>query len=271
MSLSQIKVTLERHWGSDRNAAEAAWASTGKAEGRSDEDVRRVVGQLVALSHDTPKESVWLDFAITCPIFVERQIDKYRMSVQHQDFRLEYLEAPFGRWGMTQNELSGRYRTLPDRPYEMPKDVAEISAKATKHRVVSSGLVDGDVVVFAEGEQTAFSNTLKALYETYQFKLTTLKEAELAGKITNAQYKRAREVWRGILGTAFLTDMRLVLNLNAFEHLINQRLAADAQMESRVVAVGMLQAVEKDGVATGMVFEMAKKNGWGPCALKSGT
>jgi thymidylate synthase ThyX len=256
MGLNQIKVELCSFWGGDRNAAEAAWASSfdkAKAEARNDDDVRRVVTGLVNLHHDTPKERLWMEFFVTCPIFVERQLDKYRMTVQYQDFRVEYLEAPFGRDGITQNELSGRYRTIPDRPYGLPKDIAEIYSRAT-----------GVWVHLPDQVEAEWALQLERQHKTYQKDLERLKEGEKNGLITNAEYKRAREVLRGQLGTAFLTDMRMVFNMNAFEHIINQRLAPEAQMESRAVAYQMVKLAQDTQVAPAMLTAMIEANGWAP-------
>ena len=248
MDYEQIKVELCSSWGNDRNAAEQAWASSYSketAEARSEEDVSRVVRGLVDLAHDTPKERLWLDFYITVPIFIERQFDKYRMTVQHQQFSLEFYEAPFGRNGISQNELSGRYRTIPDRPYRTPSDVARIGKKAG----IPSIAQDTDAFLASQ-------------HHFYQNKLNILKEQERAGAISNAEYKRAREVLRGVLGTGFMTDMRIVLNLNAFEHIVNQRIAPDAQFESQVLAYQMIQAVRAAQVAPTMVEAMVAAHGW---------
>jgi len=250
MSLDQIKVELLSHWGGDRDAANAAWASSAdlsKLTTRTDDDVRRVVTQLVNLHHDTPKERVWVEFFITCPIYVERQFDKYRMSVQYQDFQVDFLQAPFGRNGITQNELSGRYRTIPDRHYVMPADVQAILQKSIEN---------------PEIEINEYEDLLETQYFSYEATLCALRDAEKEGKITNKEYKRVREVYRGVLGTAYMTDMRIVMNLNAFEHIINQRLAPDAQLESRAVALGMIRALQSSNCAAHMLNNMIIVNNW---------
>lgn len=261
MGLKQIKVELISSWGTDRSAAEAAWASSydkEKAEARSPDDVERIVKGLVNLHHDTPKERIWFEFFMTVPIFVERQLDKTRMSVQYQDFRIDCEVGDFGRHGITQNELSGRYRTIPDRPYGLPKDVAEILEKTDE----ASHPKEQDTRLTAEWFAIDFVETLDAQHQVYQSWLEELRKGEKLGAITNAEYKRAREVLRGMLGTAFLTDMRIVMNANAFEHIINQRLAREAQLESRVVAYHMVKLAQP--VAPIMVDEMIKANGWQP-------
>jgi thymidylate synthase ThyX len=254
MGLDQIKAELCSSWGGDRDAANAAWASSTDLEralARGDEDVRRVVTGIIHHHHDTPKERLWMEFFITCPIFVERQFDKYRMTQQYQNFQIEYDFAPFGRDGITQNELSGRYRTIPDRSYTLPEDVKEIAAK-----------VSGDKLPNMASEIAGWNSLLRGQHEQYQAALARVKRAAEHGHISNAEYKRAREVLRGILGTAFLTDMRIVMNMNAFEHIINQRLAREAQLESRVLAARLLDAVISADTAPVMVSEMIHANGW---------
>ena len=251
MGLKQIKVQLCSVWGSDKEAAHAAWASTydqEKLEQKSEEDIRRIASNLVVHGHDTPKERVWIEVFATASIFVERQIDKYRMTVQYQDIQVEYQVADFARLGITQNELSGRYRTIPERPYSLPQDVLKILSRA-----------DGTP---AEDIQDGWMEMLQQQHEAYQDALVELRKAEAAGRITNAEYKRAREVIRGLLGTAYLTDMRLVMNLNAFEHIINQRIPAHAQVESQVFAYLLLQEVRKNEVAKTLVEAMVVKHVW---------
>lgn len=257
MGLEQIKVTLESFWGGDRNAAESAWASSfdkAKAEAKTDDDVRRVVAGLVTQHHDTPKERVWLDFFCTFPIFVERQFDKYRLTQQYQDFQVEFMYGDMGRNHITQNELSGRYRTIPERPYKMPSDIVGILQKAAHNMSVGAEIARD------------WNQRVEAQHMHYKWALDFLKDAEkgtaATGFITNAEYKRAREVLRGELGTAYLTDCRFVMNMNAFEHIVNQRIAPDAQLESNVVAYKMVNAVAAAKVCPAMLDTMIEENGW---------
>jgi thymidylate synthase ThyX len=265
MSLHQIKADLCSIWGSDRASAQAAWASSFEkefAEAKTDADVRRVVTGVVKLHHDTPKERVWMEFFMTAPIFIERQYDKYRMTVQFQDFEVTYYLAPFARDGITQNELSGRYRTIPDRPYGMPKDVADILGAAAEYAIEGMGAVPTQDQ--GELEVQAWQARLEEQHQWYQARLTMLRDAQAAGRISNAEYKRAREVLRGVLGTAFLTDMRVVLNMNAFEHIVCQRLAQESQLEARVMAYHMIKAVQASGNVPVLIEEMIQANGWEP-------
>jgi thymidylate synthase ThyX len=255
MGLKQIKAELTSHWGTDRDSANAAWASSVDVEKlltRSDEDVRRVVSGLVTQGHDTPKERVWCEFFVTCPIFVERQFDKYRLTTQIQDIQIGSNLAEFGRHGITQNELSGRYRTLPNRPYEMPNDVNHILEQATGLR--------GDFF-------SVYKKKQEEVFFYYNERLKYLRMARDRGDISNDAYKRARDVLRGLLPLATLTDMRIVLNMNAFEWMGNQRLPDNAQLEARVLFYQMLMAVRNNNVAPILVDKMVEVNKWEPYLL----
>ncbi len=244
------EVKLLDFWNSDREIAESAWASTQKKE-RTEGDVYRVITQsIVPLQHDTPKEAVWFRFWIRCPIFVERQLDKYRMTIQKQDFRIEYEQGSFGRLGITQNELSLRYRTMPNGYAELPSDIQQILEKIEQEMQLPdqslgsnfyTGIMDHALLAY-----TKFMEVLRVSVENESIKYNELK--------------RAREFFRGVLGTGFLTDMQIICNLNALEHILNQRLAPEAQPEAREVARMMLDEVE--AVCPIAITEMIKINNW---------
>ena len=260
MGFEQIKVTLLDHWpkrdrdpiDGDRAIANSAWVSTydlEKVYQKSPDEVFRVVNQIIDHSHTTPLETVWMNFFITTPIFVERQADKVRQSVQMQDFRIEWQEGAFGRHGITQNELSLRYRTAPDRHFSLPEDVGSIMSEVAPDKAQ-------DIVAKYEDILTEQHSTYKGWLDLFP------AEWKKPGHPRNQDYRRCREVLRGILGTSFLTDMRLILNLNAFEHMMNQRLPGTAQPESRVTAYWMLREVQDHGVAPEAVGRMFRKNLW---------
>jgi thymidylate synthase (FAD) len=214
-----VNVELLSHWGNDRTIAESAWVSTGLGFERSDGDVKRLIEeQIIPLDHVTPLESVWFRYHVRCPIFVERQIDKTRMSNQDQDIQA----ASFGRHGITQNELSGRYRTLPTEFMPMPDDVAAICDRA--------GV-----------DSTAYDYALDKAGIIYRAQVASIKAAADRGAITVAEYRRAREIMRGILGTSTYTEMHLTLNLNTLFTLAEKRLAADAQPETRWIVEQMIR------------------------------
>lgn len=249
-----IEVKLLDHWPKegDEDLAHAAWASTYDHEKhnlRGPGAVTRVVRQIVEQAHDTPKEGTWLKYFIRCPIYVERQLDKYRMTVQAQGFRVEWMERPFGGNGITQNELSGRYRTMPERFLPLPHDVRRIMEEVDHYR---------------RGEaEAAYNEVMNAAYARYEAILADMpQEWRTPAHPRNADYKRVREVLRGLLGTAYLTDMRITLNLNAFEHLMNQRLDPATQMETRAVAYLMLREAQEAKAAPVAIEQMVLTNGW---------
>lgn len=254
---SEIKVELLSSWvgagDGDASIAHAAWASSTdfvNLANKTDDDIRRITSNVVNLHHDTPKERVWMEFFVTCPLFLERQWDKYRMTVQYQDFQVEFLSRPMGGNNITQNELSGRYRTIPERYLATPQDVQGIFQQAHSD------------ATYTHGWTSEINDAIEGQYALYDSKLRVLKASEKAGHITNAQYKRAREYLRGILGTAYMTDMRICMNLNAFEHIMNQRLPKDAQIEAQEMARLMLNEVVKANVAPNTIDTMIKVNGW---------
>jgi thymidylate synthase ThyX len=260
MSFDQLKVELCDIWGSDKNVAHSAWASTYDAEklaAKTDAEIRRVVSDVVTHDHGTPKERMWMEWFITCPIFIERQFDKYRMSVQFQDLIVDFYMAPMGREMITQNELSGRYRTFPDRPYVLPLDVADIVARSVND---SLGLDEG---LSGFSVRDDFEELMKQQREFYENTLQALRHARDKSKsITGAEFKRAREVIRGVLGTSYLTDMRILCNLSSFEWIITQRIAPESQLESRVVAAKMLLLALAQPSMQTSIQKMVEVNGW---------
>jgi thymidylate synthase ThyX len=258
--MSKIKVELLDWWGDDRTIAESAWASSHNQEvikNKTEEQVDKVIDILVIGGHDTPKESVWLKFYLELPIFCERQIDKYRCTQQYQDIQIEYQFGKMGRDSITQNELSGRYRTLNPSFIGMPNDVVDIICQAN-YGEYGEGY-DGDDAL---ATKAVWKQQLEKQYEQYQTYLDKLKNGLEENKITQEEYKRAREFLRGMLGTGYITNMQLVMNLNAFEHILNQRLSSDAQPETRQVAQMMLQEVIDKGVAPKTIQKMIEENKW---------
>jgi thymidylate synthase (FAD) len=208
-----IKVELLGYFGTDRDIANAAWTSSldqQKKEARSDEEVSRVVRFLIKNKHSSPIEQVAYRFYISMPIFVSRQFMRHR------------LQSP--------NEMSGRYRILPDEFYTIPEDVEAIAEKVGDHSLV-----------------TEWSDLNKNAYAFYQKRLERYWQAEEEGKITNDEYKRFREILRGILGTAFFTKVTTVFNLRSLANFFSLRLDPHAQPEIQEVARQMLAAVEKAG------------------------
>jgi len=225
--MSHIHVDLLGSFGSDRDIANAAWTSSleqQKKEQRADEDVARVVSYLIENRHSTPIEQVVYRFYIKMPIFVSRQFMRHR------------LQSP--------NEMSGRYRTLMKDFLPVPDEVQAMAAKA------------GDNQLSADWQQ---------LHETefsfYEQRLATYKAAVEAGKITNDEYKRIREIIRGVLGTSFFTQVTTVFNLRSLANFFRLRLDPHAQPEIQEVASQMLALVEKEDNCP-IAISCLKANNW---------
>jgi thymidylate synthase (FAD) len=225
----KILVELQAHMGSDREIAEAAWTSSFNKETReqkTDEQVALLVPRLIRDGHSTPIESVILRFWIRMPIFTDRQHMTHRIA--------------------SHNGLSGRYRTMPLDWFPLPSDVNDIINKAT----------------FAGGGiQSSYEESCKLATENYRRAVESLKYAESRNFITNAEFKRAREVLRGQLPTAGMVERTTILNLRSFANYQKLRNSDHAQPEIREVARLMLQAVEESNVAP-IAVKTLKEMGW---------
>jgi flavin-dependent thymidylate synthase len=226
--VSQIQVELQEWMGSDAAIANAAWTSTYDQVRREEkyddpEKVRDIVLRCVRDGHSVPLESVVLRFWIRLPVFTDRQHMTHRMA--------------------SHNGLSGRYRTLPSDFYHLPEDVAEIVGR------VREGIAEG------------FAESCRAAYNDYAGWLDELRHAEKAGKITNAEYKRAREAVRTVLPTAFMVERTTIMNLLSFANYQRLRNSDHAQPEIREVAQRMLRAVIEAKVAPVALGALMDK-GW---------
>lgn len=229
MGVSQIQVELQEWMGSDEAIANAAWTSTydkTKREGKYDDPdkVADIVRRCVKDGHSVPLESVVLRFWCRWPVFVDRQHLTHRMA--------------------SHNGLSARYRTVPDDFYEMPEDVIRICAKAKDPESLSPAHCGRTT-----SAAYAYASMCAKAYDTYKDWLDDLRDAEKAGRITNGEYKRARELLRAVIPTAFMVERTTILNLGSFANYQRLRNSAHAQPEIREAAEKMLSAVVRAKVA----------------------
>lgn len=226
--MSQIKVELQEFMGSDRAIAEAAWTSSLSLEAkerRSDADVERIVNILADSGHSTPFESVVLRFWIKMPISTDRQHMTHRIA--------------------SHNGMSGRYRTMPDEWLDPPDDIMRF----TGQNYSLSCFID------------EYERLCQAANEWYRKTLAQLKEDETRGWITNADYKRLREFFRGVLPQNNMTERTTIFNLRSFANYQRLRNDSHAQPEIQEVARQMLKAVEDSKVAP-LALAALKRNGW---------
>ena len=96
-----MKAELLGHFGDDLMVVNAARVSYGKSKSELDERDARLIRFLVDHGHASPFRHPQLQFRISCPIFVERQLFKHQV-------------------GLTANSISGRYVDFSDE-YWMPE------------------------------------------------------------------------------------------------------------------------------------------------------
>lgn len=237
MSFDQIQVELQETMGSDRSIAECAWTSSTTHKGqlkKTDEQVADLVKRLAKEGHATPFEAVVFRFWLKIPIFVDRQHMTHRIA--------------------SHNGMSGRYRTMPSEYYKMPEDCVDILSKMAwvddKDLLVGGGRIWQDYAHIC--------NKAMLLYENAISKLKIAKADEV---ITDSEYKRMREVLRGMCPQSGMTERVTTMNLRSFANYQKLRNSEHAQPEIAYVASLMLDAVNASGVAPIAIAELLN-NGW---------
>ncbi len=234
----QIKVELQDTMGNDRSIAESAWTSSldyQKKKSRTDEDVKRVINMLADQKHSTPFESVILRFWIKMPISVDRQFMTHR------------LQSASG--------MSGRYRTMPYEYLNIPEDIETIieriepGIKWPNHQFID---------MFPIKEYIDICETANNFYSCL---CTSLKNLEKDNEITNQEFKRLREFFRGVLPQHNMTERVSIMNLRAFANFIKLRNSEHAQPEIRQVAEMMLKAVKESNICS-IAIESLERNSW---------
>jgi len=227
-SFGQIQVELQDSFGDDKVIASAAWTSSldyQKKQNRSEDDVERVVKMLADLQHSVPFESVVFRFWIKMPISADRQFMTHRIA--------------------SHSGMSGRYRTMPNEYQKTPDDVQQILKKA--------GMEDSAWV---------YNSLCTAANDWYQSELLLgLKEQEKQGEISNSEYKRCREFFRGVLPQNNMTERVTTMNLRSFANFIKLRLSPHAQPEIRKIAELMLEEVKEKSKCP-IAIEWLEKNNW---------
>lgn len=239
--MSEIKVELQEIYGNDRQVAEAAWTSSldyQKKQTRSEEDVKRVVNMLADSKHSTPFESVIFRFWMKVPIQTDRQIMTHR------------LQSTSG--------MSGRYRTMPNQYLEVADDVMSIIEKIPNSQ---QDFNNGKIVYGTYDWLADYYRVCENANHLYQAISTIGKEAQKNNLITNEEYKRVREFYRGILPQNNMTERVSIMNLRAFANFTKLRNSQHAQPEIRKVAELMLEQV-KQIPSIQVSIEALERNNW---------
>ena len=197
-------VRLVDFMGGDESVVRAARVSYDE-EWRAGEDEgsdARLIKYLKKNKHHTPFEAVAFTFEVKAPIFVFRQWHRHRT------------------WAY--NELSARYRDLPEEIYLPP-----FRAQASKNKQGSDGFV-------AEGEEAALEEAFKASYKTafeaYRYALSK---------------GVAREIARSVLPVATYSHMFGTVSLLNLMRFLSLRDHSHAQYEIRVYAEAMRELAKE--------------------------
>lgn len=223
--MSQIQVELQETMGNDRSIANSAWTSSTTLEDktkRTDADVARVVRMLITQKHASPIESVVFRFWIRMPIAIDRQHMTHRIA--------------------SHNGMSGRYRTMPEDYLNVPEDIKDIIKNNYKKY--------GDTKYFDNGTEIIdrYYEICDEANSYYQWLMLEFKEAKKTELITNDQYKRVREFFRGVLPQHNMTERVTVMNLRSFANYQKLRNSEYSQKEIRQVAQLMLKCVEDSNI-----------------------
>lgn len=225
--MNQIKVELQEWLGSDKSIADAAWTSSTTLRGkmkRTEEDVKRVVNMLADSGHSTPFESVVFRFWIKLPIQTDRQHMTHRIA--------------------SHNGMSGRYRTMPNEWLKVPREMYDLIIRAVGIQAVDE-----------------YESKCEEVNEWYNFYLKIAKDSENHGVISNKEYKRFREFFRGVLPQNNMTERVTIMNLRSFANYQKLRNNEHAQPEIQMIAKLMLDSVEKSNVCP-IAIEALKRNNW---------
>ena len=198
-------VRLVDHMGSDlsivraaRVSYDAAWRA-GENEGSDD----RLIRYLMRNRHTTPFESVVFQFEVKAPIFVFRQWHRHRMA--------------------TINELSARYRELPEQFYVPDPDVIGGQSKDNKQgRTI-------EPIDRAHEAADLIDNACHAAFVAYRQLI---------------EMGTPRELARSVLPVATYSHMFWKSDLHNLFHFLGLRLHSHAQHEIRVYAQAMLELIK---------------------------
>lgn len=235
--MSQIQVELQESMGNDRRVAESAWTSSATHDtklSKTDEQVASLVNRLADEHHATPFESVVFRFWIKMPIATDRQHMTHRIA--------------------SHNGMSGRYRTMPSEFLDVPDDVEQILSRLNLTYVNPSNTPLDPIAEYIE-----MCTKANSFYQSlvYALKLEEKKNAS----INNAEFKRLREFFRGVLPQHNMTERVTVMNLRSFANYQRLRNSEHAQPEIREVAQLMLEAVKAANVCP-VALEALERNGW---------
>lgn len=177
------------------------------APGRPEDE--KLINYLLKNGHNTPFEAMTATFEVKAPIFVLRQWHRHRT------------------WSF--NELSARYRELPEEFYVPSADVIGCQAKDNKQMRDISDQLTGGERDFAEQTRTLMKKNNETSFKVYRGMLSKGVPRELA---------------RTVLPLATYSHMFGTVNLHNLFKFLEERLHKHAQWEIQQYAQAMLKLVE---------------------------
>lgn len=184
-----MRAELIGHFGDDLMVVNAARVSYGKEKRSFDDRDDRLIWFLAEHGHTSPFRHPQLQFRISCPIFVERQLFKHQV-------------------GLTANSISGRYVDFSDE-YWIPSVLRKQSADSKQG---SDGLVDPEANARLVGKIQDFVESCKELYD----ELERSGVAKEQCRVVLPLCLETQFIWTGSLA-AFLHFWKLRLKQDAQE------------------------------------------------------
>ena len=205
-------VELISHWGNDWSICDAARVSFNKdSSNYTEEQNIRLIKYLVEHGHCSVLRHPQIQFRITCPIYVERQLRKHEIGME-----LGLPPEP----NSSINSISGRYVDFSD-TYTTIKEWRKQS-KSSKQG--SEGTVEN---------QEYCSNIERTVIEVCKEAYDMLIDAGVSKE-------QARSILPLNLNTTFIWTGSLL----SFLHLFNLRLKPEAQQETQEIVQEMLNEIK---------------------------
>lgn len=202
-------VELLKHFGDDNMVVDCARVSYGKeCSNYTEEQNEKLINYLVKHNHIAPMFHPKLQFRITCPIYVERQLLKTNIGVDVNRFSVDF------------NSISGRYVDFSD----SYTTIQEWRKQSTSSKQGSEGLVEN------QSECERIENNI-------------IEQCKLAYN-NLLQLGVSKEQARTILPLNLNTTFIWTGSLYALIRLCELRLKPDAQYETGIVVRQMLELVK---------------------------
>lgn len=219
-------VRLIDYMGSDISVSRSARVSYDAAwrAGENEKSDEKLIGYLWNHRHTTPFESVAFTFEVKAPIFVFRQWHRHRT------------------WSY--NELSGRYKELPEEFYTPEAAMIGTQSKDNKQMRVIGDIADHDVLY--SGRDQEIEEARAVMEKAFQ----CYRDLIMAGW--------PRELARSVLPVATYSHMFATVNLLNLFKFFTLRSDSHAQHEIRVYADAMRELIRPIVPVCIAAFEKAK-------------